>query len=331
MSYPINKKYALSGSQGDSRIASKNYIIIHDTGNDANKGSNSAGNEASYMKDHYSAAYTHFIVDDKSIYQVGEPGYVAWGALDANPYAPMQVELAHVDSQARFNESYKRYIWLIRKYATKYGIPLTLDGSGKGVKTHQWVTNNYGGDHVDPYGYLAKWGISKSQLAKDIKNGLGGSSSTTPTKPVKPKPAEYFNWTPYMIYTKKQVAAYAEASQVGSGKNVKKVYKTSAVMEVAKLEGHRFKLTDGTYVTANKDYVNNLYYLPKTKIKQVRSVAAKGSGRYDDIKFNHKNAHFPKGTYFDIEKVVGYGKASRFLLANGDYISANKLINKMVK
>ena len=330
MGYAINKSYALSGSQGDSRVASKNYIIIHDTGNDNNKGSNSAGNEASYMKGHWQAAYTHFIVDDKNIFQVGEPGYVAWGALDANPYSPMQVELAHVDSQSRFNESYKRYIWLIRKYATKYDVPLTLDGSGKGVKTHQWVTVNYGGDHVDPYGYLAKWGISKSQLAHDIKYGLSGSESTT-AKPSKPKKAEYFSWTPYMIYAKKQVSAYAKASQVGSGKNVKKIYKENATMKVAKLEGKRFKLTDGTYVTANKDYVNNLYYLPKSKIKQVRSVAAKGSGRYDDIKFNHKNAHFPKGMYFDIVKVVPYGKASRFLLANGNYISANKLVNKMVK
>lgn len=180
MAYDISKKYALAANEGDSRVASKWYIIAHDTGNDNNKGTNSAGNEASYMKGHYNSAYTHFIVDDKHIYQVGEPGYVAWGALDANPYSPMQVELAHVNSQKRFNESYKRYIWLIRYYAKKYNIPLTLDAGGtgtKGIKSHNWCTKHYGGSHVDPYGYLKKWGVSKAQFAKDIKNGLGGTST----------------------------------------------------------------------------------------------------------------------------------------------------------
>lgn len=325
MSYSINKKYVLSANQGDSSLAQRKYIIIHDTGNDNNKGANSAGNEASYMKGHWQDAYTHFIVDDKTIYQVGEPGYVAWGALNANPYSPMQVELAHVDSQKRFDESYKRYIWLIRYYADKYNVPLTLDGSGNGVKTHQWVTNNYGGDHVDPYGYLAKWGISKKQLAHDIKYGLSSSES----KPSKPKQASYFTWCPTWIYTKQSVGAYKKASQVGSGKNVVHTYKKHEKLKVAKLEGHRFKLTNGTYVTANKDFVNNLYYVAGSDLKQVKSL--KATGRYDDIKFKKKNASFPKGTYFDVERVVKYGDATRLQLANGDYISANKLINQKTK
>ena len=58
-------------------------------------------------------------------------GMVAWGAgSNANAFTHMQVELAHVDSKARFKESYKRYIWLIRYYADKYGIPKTLDAGG---------------------------------------------------------------------------------------------------------------------------------------------------------------------------------------------------------
>jgi len=44
------------------------------------------------------------------------------------------------------------------------------------------VTNNYGGDHVDPYGYLASHGISKSQLAKDLANGVGTVVTSKPAQ-----------------------------------------------------------------------------------------------------------------------------------------------------
>lgn len=326
MSYPISKAYGLGASQGDSRTATKWYIIAHDTGNDNNKGTNSAKNEASYMKSHWSAAYTHFIVDDAGIYQVGEPGYVAWGALNANPYSPMQVELAHVNSQTRFNESYKRYIWLIRYYANKYDIPLTLDTGGagtKGVKTHQWVTNHYGGDHVDPYGYLAKWGISKAQFAKDLKNGVGGTSTAKPAK------AEYFDWRAHWMYSLQTVKAYKSATDVGTGKNVAKSYAAGTKLETKQLVGHRFQLTNGLWVTANKAYINNLYFTPGTKVKVVESV--KGTNRYHDVALTKKEKGFSAGTQFEVEKVIKHGHTSRILLGNGMYISGSKLINKFVE
>ncbi|WP_268914162.1 N-acetylmuramoyl-L-alanine amidase [Lentilactobacillus sp. SPB1-3] len=252
MGYSINKTFALSGNEGDGRTAVKRFIIAHDTGNDNNKGKGSAHNEASYMKSHFEAAYTHFIVDDQAIYQVGEPGYVAWGALDANPYAPMQVELAHVDSQARFNESYKRYIWLLRYYANKYNIPLTLDAGGQGtpgIKSHKWVTKNFGGDHVDPYGYLSKWGISKAQFAKDLKNGLDGVS--TPTTSNKP---EYYKTKGLYEVTVKQVNAYKDIK--AQQKRSVRLTKGSRFYAKPKKYGkiYRFKTAVG-YITANKSYV----------------------------------------------------------------------------
>lgn len=324
MGYKINHSYALSAGQGNNRTASRKYIIVHDTGNDNNKGANSAKNEASYMKQHWNAAYTHFIVDDTAVYQVGEPGYVAWGALNANPYSPMQVELAHVDSKARFLESYKRYIWLIRYYANKYNIPLTLDGAGNGIKSHLWVTNNFGGDHVDPYGYLKKWGISKAQFARDIKNGVGGSSTVS-----KPKKAEYFTWRPVWLYAKQSVKAYKDVKNVGTGKQVAKTYGAGTKLKTKTLAGKRIQLDNGLWITANKAYVNNLYYTYSSKVKTVQSV--RGTNRYKDIALKQKVDNFKAGTKFDIKKVVKYGHTSRLQLGNGMYISGNKLINKFVE
>lgn len=71
---------------------------------------------------------------------------------------------------------------LTRYYANQYGIPLTLDegyAGVKGIKTHQWITNNYGGDHVDPYGYFANWGIGYQKLAHDLAYGVDTPAATS--------------------------------------------------------------------------------------------------------------------------------------------------------
>ena len=176
MTYTINKEFALAAGEGDSRLAQKLYVIVHETANPRATGRN----EAQYMKSAWQNAYTTYIVGDGIVYEVGEPGYVSWGALNANPYAPVQIELQHTTDPELFAKNYRVYIELIRDSANQFGIPLTLDNGGAGtpgVKSHLWVTNNYGGDHTDPYDYLAEMGISKAQFAKDIANGVGGSDT----------------------------------------------------------------------------------------------------------------------------------------------------------
>ncbi|KRL95584.1 DUF5776 domain-containing protein [Levilactobacillus hammesii] len=252
MGYSLNRSYELGTNQGASAKASHQYIIAHDTANENNKEIGSGKNEASYMRDHWQNAYTHAIVDDKEIYIVGTTGYVAYGAgSPANERSPFQVELAHVDSQKRFNESYKRYIWVIRYYASKYGIPLTLDGSGNGIKTHKWISDNLWGDHQDPYGYLAKWGISKAQFAKDLKNGVGGSASTPAKKATCLKAAK-------QVKAKTSVTRYHDKAF----KKKELTFKPGTIFDIAGVVGYgkitRLKLGNGLYITSNTDYVKKL-------------------------------------------------------------------------
>lgn len=188
----INKKFALGANEGSSQKTQNLYIILHEVGVD----NSSARNNAAYFKNNWSTAeaYSTFVVGADGIYQVGEPGYVAWAALNANPYAPVQIEFERTNDANRFKKGYANYIALAREMADKYGIPKTLDEGGAGmpgIKSHLWVTKNYGGDHVDPYGYLASHGISKSQLAKDLANGVkpstgGSANNNKPTVPSKP-------------------------------------------------------------------------------------------------------------------------------------------------
>lgn len=186
----INKQFAFSANEGSSQKTQSLYIILHEVGVD----NSSAQANAAYFKNNWSTAetYSTFVVGADGIYQVGEPGYVAWAALNANPYAPVQIEFERTSDANRFKKGYANYIALAREMADKYGIPKTLDAGGAGtpgIKSHLWVTNNYGGDHVDPYGYLASHGISKSQLAKDLANGVGTVVTSKPAPAAKPQAA----------------------------------------------------------------------------------------------------------------------------------------------
>jgi len=188
----IKTDYVLGADQGDSRIAQRKYIIAHESGYDPDtKKPNMLLNEVQNMSRNLNvnkAYVTHFVgymdnANEAQIYQIGEPGYVSWGALSANPYAPVQIEFARIyqNNKDKFKKAYHLYVDALRYFANLYGIPCKLDESGNGIKTHQWVTNNYGGDHVDPYGYFESMGISRSQFKHDVENGI---TETVVNKPV---------------------------------------------------------------------------------------------------------------------------------------------------
>lgn len=214
--------YALSSNAGSSARATAQYIILHDTGNAKNTGVNSAKNEAEYMRGHWNSAYTHAIAGWDRVYLVGEPGYVAYGAgSPANERSPFQIELARYADHSKAIMAYKNWIAAAVEYADKYGIPRTLDGSGKGIKTHKWVTDNLWGDHVDPYAYLASIGISKQQLAKDLKAGKSTSKPAT-VKQVADRPTVKTNPATVNVYYslhQQGVGWLDEVKNFGSGSN----------------------------------------------------------------------------------------------------------------
>lgn len=198
--YTIDKTFAFNANQGSTQRASNTWLILHESGVEA-PGKNVAAN----MKNNYTpyTAYSTFVVGDGGhVYQVGEPGYVAYAAGNANGYSPVQIELQRTYDKAVFAKNYATYIELARDYANKYGIPLTLDAGGAntpGIKSHLWITQNVWGDHTDPYAYLASMGVSKAKLASDLANGtssVGGGETTAPTTPSVPSQSNEWaeNW-----------------------------------------------------------------------------------------------------------------------------------------
>lgn len=173
-----NFKYALSDSEGSSQLATPRFIVAHSTATPNGE----AWAVARNMKTSINTAqtYVHLVIDDKNIYQVGELGYVAWGAgSPANGMAPVQIELCEFTDHKRAMKAYKHYVNWLRWSAKKYGIPLTLDtNSYRGIKTHSWlVQHGYSNtNHTDPWGYLAKLGITKAKFQKDLLKGFSGAS-----------------------------------------------------------------------------------------------------------------------------------------------------------
>lgn len=161
-----------------------NQIHAHSTGNR----NSTAQNEADYMstKDINTGYYTHLVGNGRVIHlgAVNRGAYDVGGGWNNETYAAVELIESH-RTQTEFNTDYKLYIELLRLLATEANIPKTLDSSAvAGIKTHEYCTYHQPynqSDHVDPYGYLAIWGISRAQFKKDVENGLGTSSKGTTT------------------------------------------------------------------------------------------------------------------------------------------------------
>jgi len=108
-SFNINYDYTLGEYQGDSRVAYPWYIILHESGNQNDVNDSSAVlHEVQYMKNNYNNAYaTFFVGGGGQVFQIGEPGYVAWAALAGNSYSPVQIELARTSDRATFEKYYR--------------------------------------------------------------------------------------------------------------------------------------------------------------------------------------------------------------------------------
>jgi len=182
-------------------------IHLHSTGNP----NSTAQNEADYMsrKDINSGYYTHVVGNGRIIQTapVRQGAYDVGGGWNYETYAAIELIESH-KTQAEFDIDYKLYIELARKLADEAAMPKTLDSSSlEGIKTHYYCTYNQpnnGSDHVDPYPYFAKWGVTKEQLANDLMNGFDeatGEEAPTITEPPKEELKQEEEATMQCIYT----------------------------------------------------------------------------------------------------------------------------------
>lgn len=150
-------------------------IHAHSTGNKYS----TAQNEADYhMRRPVDSGFFSHVVGNGRVMQVGpvnQGAYDVGGGWNAETYAAVELIESHA-TEEEFLTDYRLYIELLRDLADEAGIPKTLDTDElEGIKTHYYCTYNQpdnDSDHVDPYPYLAKWGIGREQFKHDIENGI---------------------------------------------------------------------------------------------------------------------------------------------------------------
>lgn len=83
------------------------------------------------------------------------------------------------------------------------------------------------------------------------------------------------------------------------------------------------------YVTANAKYTSRVYYA--TKQKTITVINPKGINAYGKKNLTNKKAHYRQGQVLKVKKIVKQNLTTRFVLNNGRYITANKLLVKTGK
>ena len=150
-------------------------VHAHSTGNR----NSTAQNEADYhMRRPVESGFFSHVVGNGRVMQVGpvnQGAYDVGGGWNYETYAAVELIESH-STKEEFMEDYRLYVQLLRDLADEAGLPKTLDSDAlEGIKSHDYCTNNQPNnfsDHVDPYPYLASWGISREQFKHDIENGL---------------------------------------------------------------------------------------------------------------------------------------------------------------
>lgn len=199
------------------------HVHAHSTGN----ANSTAQNEADYMarKDLNSGYFTHVVGNGRIIQTAptNRGAYDVGGGWNAETYAAVELIESH-KTKEEFMVDYPIYVDLLRRLATEAGIPITLDtGDLAGIKTHDYCTHhqpNNGSDHVDPYPYLAKWGISRAQFKKDIESGSVSAKPTTPTQN-KPASGGGYKVEPYNVRQVTDTVLNVRAAQNTSSRIVR--------------------------------------------------------------------------------------------------------------
>lgn len=320
---------------------SNEFVIVHESGNPSNTGADSLEREVSYMSRNWTNAFvTHWVGGGGKVIQIAPTGRASWGAGGmANYRSYAQVELSRTKSRATFDKDYPVYVTLLRNLAKEAGIPVKLDAAGKGIKSHEWVSVNLGGtDHRDPFAYLASWGISKAQFAKDIANGI----SVDPVKPDKPvttpKPPAVITAVPKVGDTVKIVKGLYKDS-AGNGKSTAMIGKTG---EVVRTYGSKKKFlvenwgwADANDVTVSKsvsvpskpaptDWSKQYYTVNPQKVKLKKAEGLRGQ---NDVNWTGGavGGTYPVGTVFNIKGIKKQSNGlPRLVTESGYLLTANK-------
>lgn len=202
---------------------------------------------------------------------------------------------------------------------------------GKKYLIATWYDGNFTGVVYMPYKLK-----TPATTTTPVTTGSKGDNVTTkPVKPLKPtKPGKKTNKTafrPFMIYTKQALYRYTKPT-FNTKQRVKHYRRytrqTAPTFKVVGVKRSangrlRYKLANGSFVTARKAFVYNLYWQGKhyTKIKLDRTVYEYKQPKFAKV---NRQKRLKKGTIVTVKRIVHRGYMTRYQLSNGHYITGNK-------
>lgn len=159
-------------------------IVLHETANNSDNGRYEG--EVNYMRNHWENAFVHFFTGEQNTAMVHDPAKGgAWGAGPSMHNYGIHFELCRSSTKAGFLKAYDNWLDAMVFYAKQYGIPMNFNKGTErsGFFTHDYVRKTWGGTtHTDPNVYLAKWGVSLSQLENDLRKKYADFGKSTVNK-----------------------------------------------------------------------------------------------------------------------------------------------------
>lgn len=161
-------------------------------------------------------------------------------------------------------------------------------------------------------------------------SSVTSSSSTASTSSTTTAPTKVFQ--PIQVYVKKGLYTYQHptfkrSERVHHFAELPQKGRIFTVVGTAKSKSGilRYQLNNGAYITADPDYVANLYW-QGSRYTKLKVTSAKGAYQYRSATLAKKNRgrFLKKGTTVKVTKLVRRGTMTRYQLANGQYLTGNK-------
>lgn len=221
---------------------------------------------------------------------------------------------------------------------------------GTSYKLGGWPAS-YGSSSSGVVGAKA-WQYTDNWLGLGVDGSLdygGRYTGATEYAEHKPKPKltaqnvddYYYTYNPKRVIVKHTIYQHKN-NQLSSKANRGRKLKAGTAVDIAKVHFSSdkvkvpyFELANGTFITANRYFVGNAYYeLPN--LKQVKVI--KATYLYHDLhrtkvvkRSGFRSNKWPKGTYFDIAKVMHYNGGWVLKTTSGYYLTAYKKYVKKTK
>lgn len=143
-------------------------LTVHET---ATPGASSS-NESAYFHNAYREASAHFFADYNTIVQIIPENEIAWHAGSTANHRFLSVELCHFADPEKFQEVWKRGVWLASMLCQKYSWdPFDINQ----LNHHAWVSEEWGEtDHTDPIGYFQMHGRTWEGFVNDVAENMRG-------------------------------------------------------------------------------------------------------------------------------------------------------------